>query len=207
MKSLIIKLIFVILLLPIGSGWAAESEPVLLVYGDSLSAAYGIAEEDGWVNLLTQKLEQESFSFEVVNGSVSGETTVGGLARLPAMLNSFSPALVILELGANDGLRGLPLTVIRENLLTMVDLIQQSGADVLLAGIQIPPNYGPRYTLPFFEQFIDIAKDKDLPLVPFLIDRIPQQPELMQNDGLHPKAEAQFMILENVWPVLQPMLK
>ncbi|HJO11926.1 MAG: arylesterase [Gammaproteobacteria bacterium] len=207
MKSLIIKLIFVILLLPIGSGWAAESEPVLLVYGDSLSAAYGIAEEDGWVNLLTQKLEQESFSFEVVNGSVSGETTVGGLARLPAMLNSFSPALVILELGANDGLRGLPLTVIRENLLTMIDLIQQSGADVLLAGIQIPPNYGPRYTLPFFEQFIDIAKDKDLPLVPFLIDRIPQQPELMQNDGLHPKAEAQFMILENVWPVLQPMLK
>ncbi|MDP6094875.1 MAG: arylesterase, partial [Gammaproteobacteria bacterium] len=161
----------------------------------------------GWVNLLTQKLEQESFSFEVVNGSVSGETTVGGLARLPAMLNSFSPALVILELGANDGLRGLPLTVIRENLLTMIDLIQQSGADVLLAGIQIPPNYGPRYTLPFFEQFIDIAKDKDLPLVPFLIDRIPQQPELMQNDGLHPKAEAQFMILENVWPVLQPMLK
>ena len=207
MKSLIIKLIFVILLLPIGSGWAAESEPVLLVYGDSLSAAYGIAEEDGWVNLLTQKLEQESFSFEVVNGSVSGETTVGGLARLPAMLNSFSPALVILELGANDGLRGLPLTVIRENLLTMIDLIQQSGADVLLAGIQIPPNYGPRYTLPFFEQFIDIAKDKDLPLVPFLIDRIPQQPELMQNDGLHPKAEAQFMILENVWPVVQPMLK
>ena len=207
MKSLIIKLIFVILLLPIGSGWAAESEPVLLVYGDSLSAAYGIAEEDGWVNLLTQKLEQESFSFEVVNGSVSGETTVGGLARLPAMLNSFSPALVILELGANDGLRGLPLTVIRENLLTMIDLIQQSGADVLLAGIQIPPNYGPRYTLTFFEQFIDIAKDKDLPLVPFLIDRIPQQPELMQNDGLHPKAEAQFMILENVWPVLQPMLK
>lgn len=207
MKSLIVKFIFIGLFLPIGSGWAADSEQVLLVYGDSLSAAYGIAEEDGWVNLLAQKLEQESFSFEVLNGSVSGETTVGGLARLPAMLNSFSPDLVILELGANDGLRGLPLTVIRENLLTMIDLIQQSGADVLLTGIQIPPNYGPRYTLPFFEQFIDIAKEKDLPLVPFLIDRIPQQPELMQNDGLHPIAEAQYMILENVWPVLQPMLK
>lgn len=195
------------MVLPFDSGQAAETEQVLLVYGDSLSASYGIAEEDGWVKLLAQKLEQESIQFEVINGSVSGETTVGGLARLPSMLNSFKPDLVILELGANDGLRGLPLNLIKENLITMIDIIQRSGAEVLLAGIQIPPNYGPRYTLPFFEQFIEIAKDKDLALVPFLIDRIPQQPELMQNDGLHPIAEAQFMILENVWPVLEPMLE
>jgi len=193
--------------LPIYSGQAAEAEQILLVYGDSLSAAYGISEEDGWVNLLAQKLEQEFIPFDVVNGSVSGETTVGGLARLPSMLNSLKPDLVILELGANDGLRGLPLNLIKENLLTMIDMIQRSGAEVLLAGIQIPPNYGTRYTLPFFEQFIDIAKDRDLALVPFLIDRIPQQPELMQNDGLHPIAEAQFMILENVWLVLKPMLE
>ena len=195
------------MVLPFDSGQAAETEQVLLVYGDSLSASYGIAEEDGWVKLLAQKLEQESIQFEVINGSVSGETTVGGLARLPSMLNSFKPDLVILELGANDGLRGLPLNLIKENLITMIDIIQRSGAEVLLAGIQIPPNYGPRYTLPFFEQFIEMAKDKDLALVPFLIDRIPQQPELMQNDGLHPIAEAQFMILENVWPVLEPMLE
>jgi acyl-CoA thioesterase-1 len=207
MKSLITKFIFIIMVLPFDSGQAAETEQVLLVYGDSLSASYGIAEEDGWVKLLAQKLEQESIQFEVINGSVSGETTVGGLARLPSMLNSFKPDLVILELGANDGLRGLPLNLIKENLITMIDIIQRSGAEVLLAGIQIPPNYGPRYTLPFFEQFIEIAKDKDLALVPFLIDRIPQQPELMQNDGLHPIAEAQFMILENVWPVLEPMLE
>ena len=194
-------------MLPIYSGQAAEAEQILLVYGDSLSAAYGISEEDGWVNLLAQKLEQEFIPFDVVNGSVSGETTVGGLARLPSMLNSLKPDLVILELGANDGLRGLPLNLIKENLLTMIDMIQRSGAEVLLAGIQIPPNYGTRYTLPFFEQFIDIAKDRDLALVPFLIDRIPQQPELMQNDGLHPIAEAQFMILENVWLVLKPMLE
>jgi acyl-CoA thioesterase-1 len=207
MKSLITKFIFILLVLPIYSGQAAEAEQILLVYGDSLSAAYGISEEDGWVNLLAQKLEQEFIPFDVVNGSVSGETTVGGLARLPSMLNSLKPDLVILELGANDGLRGLPLNLIKENLLTMIDMIQRSGAEVLLAGIQIPPNYGTRYTLPFFEQFIDIAKDRDLALVPFLIDRIPQQPELMQNDGLHPIAEAQFMILENVWLVLKPMLE
>jgi acyl-CoA thioesterase-1 len=207
MKSLITKFIFILLVLPIYSGQAAEAEQILLVYGDSLSAAYGISEEDGWVNLLAQKLEQEFIPFDVVNGSVSGETTVGGLARLPSMLNSLKPDLVILELGANDGLRGLPLNLIKENLLTMIDMIQRSGAEVLLAGIQIPPNYGTRYTLPFFEQFIDIAKDRDLALVPFLIDRIPQQPELMQNDGLQPIAEAQFMILENVWLVLKPMLE
>ena len=185
---------------------AADSSPTLLVYGDSLSAAYGIDESAGWVELLAEKLQSDGYSYQVVNGSVSGETTTGGLSRLPAMLDSYRPDLVILELGGNDGLRGLPLGAIRQNLISMVELSRQSGADVLLAGIQIPPNYGPRYTGPFYRQYSEIAEEYELPLVPFLIDGIPLQPELMQNDGIHPKAEAQGMILDNVWPVLEPML-
>jgi len=185
---------------------AADSTYTLMVYGDSLSAAYGIEESQGWVELLSRKLADEDFPYQVVNGSVSGETTTGGLSRLPAMLDSYRPDLVILELGGNDGLRGLPLNAIRQNLVTMVEMSRESGAEVLLAGIQIPPNYGPRYTEPFYQQFSEIAKELDLPLVPFLIDGIPQQPELMQNDGIHPRAEAQGMIVENVWPVLAPML-
>jgi len=185
---------------------AADSTYTLMVYGDSLSAAYGIEESQGWVELLSKKLADEGYPYQVVNGSVSGETTTGGLSRLPAMLDSYSPDLVILELGGNDGLRGLPLNAIRQNLVNMVELSHESGAEVLLAGIQIPPNYGPRYTEPFYQQFSDIAKQLDLPLIPFLIDGIPQQPELMQNDGIHPKAEAQGMILDNVWPVLVPLL-
>lgn len=203
----VLLLILTLATLTVAPRAAADSAYTLMVYGDSLSAAYGIDESRGWVELLSRKLEEQGFPYQVVNGSVSGETTTGGLSRLPAMLDSYRPDLVILELGGNDGLRGLPLNAIRQNLVTMVQLSRDSGATVLLAGIQIPPNYGPRYTEPFYQQFSDIAKEFDLPLVPFLIDGIPQQPELMQNDGIHPKAEAQGMILDNVWPVLVPMLK
>jgi acyl-CoA thioesterase-1 len=185
----------------------AESDQTLMVYGDSLSAAYGIEESQGWVNLLSQKLADENYPFKIINASVSGETTTGGLSRLPSMLATYSPDIFILELGGNDGLRGLPLTNIRENLEEMVMLAQQSGAEVILAGIQIPPNYGPRYTEPFFQHYSDIAQKFDLPLIPMLIDGIPQQPQLMQDDGIHPVAQAQSLILENVWPVLQPVLK
>jgi len=185
----------------------ADADYTLMVYGDSLSAAYGIEESEGWVELLSQKLANENFPYKVINGSVSGETTTGGLSRMPAMLNTYQPDLIILELGGNDGLRGIPLRNIRENLVAMVSLAQKSGAEVILAGIQIPPNYGSRYTEPFFAQFADIAVALNLPLVPFLIDGIPQQPQLMQNDGIHPKAEAQGMILDNVWPVLARRLK
>lgn len=178
-----------------------------MVFGDSLSAAYGIDEEAGWVNLLDIQIADERLPFQVINGSVSGETTTGGLSRLPSMLDSYNPELVILELGGNDGLRGLPLDLMRRNLATMVDLIEASGATVLLAGIQIPPNYGPRYTVPFFELYAELAEEKNLALIPFLIDGIPQQPELIQNDGIHPVAEAQPMILENVWLWLEPMLR
>lgn len=185
----------------------ADSTYTLMVYGDSLSAGYGIDESEGWVELLKSRLSSDGYAYEVVNGSVSGETTTGGLSRLPAMLDSYQPDLVILELGGNDGLRGLPLNAIRDNLVRMVTMSRESGAEVLLAGIQIPPNYGPRYTEPFFAQYAEIAEELNLDLLPFLIDGIPQQPELMQDDGIHPRAEAQQMILDNVWPVLKPMLK
>jgi acyl-CoA thioesterase-1 len=188
------------------SSWAADENLTLLVYGDSLSASYGIEEVQGWVNLLQIKLLSKELPVDVVNGSVSGETTTGGLARLPAMLDSYQPELVILELGGNDGLRGLPLDLMRENLASMIDLAKASGAEVILTGIQIPPNYGPRYTVPFFETYSALAKQKSLPLVPFLIEGIVQQPELMQDDGIHPRAEAQSMILDNVWPILKPQL-
>ena len=187
-------------------GEETPPQHTLLVFGDSLSAAYGIEEADGWVNLLAEKLTTENPNYTVANASVSGETSTGGLARLPAALEEFQPAIVILELGGNDGLRGLPLRTLKDNLTAMVEMCLEADAEVLLAGIQIPPNYGPRYTQPFYELFGEIAEDKELAFVPFLIDGIPQQPDLMQEDGIHPKAEAQFMILDNVWPVLAPML-
>jgi len=181
--------------------------PKILIFGDSLSAAYGIGEDEGWVTLLAERLAQEGSELEVVNGSVSGETTTGGRARLPSLLERYNPAFVLIELGGNDGLRGLPLSLMRENLTDMIQLSQTSGATVLIAGMQIPPNYGPRYTEPFFAQYAELAEEFDLYLIPFLIDGIPQQPELMQADGIHPKAEAQSMILDNFWPVLLEALQ
>ena len=208
MKALLIRLVTCLLLIQSFALQAAEDTPyTLMVFGDSLSAAYGIEEESGWVTLLTNRIEDEDWPYRVINGSISGETTTGGLVRLPAMLDSYQPDLVILELGGNDGLRGLPLATLKQNLLKMVDLVEASGGKILLTGIQIPPNYGPRYTVPFFRIYGELAEERSLALVPFLIEGIPQQPELMQNDGIHPKAEAQFMIVENVWPFLEPMLK
>lgn len=177
-----------------------------MVYGDSLSAAYGIQEEQGWVHLLENKLNDLKLNYRIANGSVSGETSTGGLARLPAMLASYQPKIVILELGGNDGLRGLPLLNLEQNLEEMIKLISNSGAQILLTGIQIPPNYGIRYTVPFAEIYGKLAEQYKLPLVPFLIDGIPQKPELMQADGIHPVAEAQGIVLENVWPHLEPLL-
>ena len=181
--------------------------PKILIFGDSLSAAYGIGEDEGWVTLLAERLAQEDSELEVVNGSVSGETTTGGRARLPSLLERYNPAFVLIELGGNDGLRGLPLSLMRENLTDMIQLSQSSGATVMIAGMQIPPNYGPRYTEPFFAQYAELAAEFDLYLIPFLIDGIPQQPGLMQADGIHPKAEAQLMILDNFWPVLLEALQ
>jgi acyl-CoA thioesterase-1 len=179
------------------------TQPSILIFGDSLSAAYGIGEDEGWVTLLAERLKQENSKLQVINGSVSGETTTGGRARLPSLLQRYAPTYVLIELGGNDGLRGLPLALMRENLTEMITLSKASGATVLIAGMQIPPNYGPRYTEPFYAQYAELAEEFDLYLIPFLIDGIPQQPALMQADGIHPKAEAQSMILDNVWPVLR----
>ena len=178
----------------------------LLVWGDSLSAAFGMREEQGWVQLLSERIAREFPDYQVINGSVSGETTTGGLERLPAMLAEYLPELVILELGGNDGLLGIPVDAIRRNLDAMIRLIEANGGRVLLAGIRIPPNYGPRYTEPFHENFFRLAEEHELPLLPFLIESIPEVPELMQNDGIHPVAKAQPIVLENVWTVLEPML-
>jgi len=196
-----------------GTGTALAQErspserPTILVFGDSLSAGYRMDIADGWVALLEDHLAEEGMGFQVVNASISGETTDGGLSRLPAALATHQPAVMILELGGNDGLRGLPVAHIRQNLERMVEMGQEAGARVVLTGIQIPPNYGPRYTGPFTSQYAEIAEKFDLPLVPFLIDGIPQQPDLMQNDGIHPAAAAQHLILENVWAVLEPLLQ
>jgi len=179
------------------------TQPSILIFGDSLSAAYGIGEDEGWVTLLAERLMQENSKLQVINGSVSGETTTGGRARLPSLLQRYAPTYVLIERGGNDGLRGLPLALMRENLTEMITLSKASGATVLIAGMQIPPNYGPRYTEPFYAQYAELAEEFDLYLIPFLIDGIPQQPALMQADGIHPKAEAQSMILDNVWPVLR----
>ena len=207
MKARIISLLVIIMsLYPLVARSAEEATNTLLVYGDSLSAAYGIQEAQGWVTLLESRLNEENWPYKLINGSVSGETTTGGLERLPAMLSIYQPDLVILELGGNDGLRGLPLETLKANLKKMISLIRAEGGEVQLTGIQIPPNYGSRYTEPFFSLYTEISEEDSLALVPFLIEGIPQQPELMQNDGIHPKAEAQIMILDNVWPYLEPML-
>lgn len=174
----------------------------VLVLGDSISAAYGIERDSGWVALLQEKLP----AFTVVNASISGETTEGGRNRLPALLTKHKPEIVIVELGGNDGLRGFQIRRIRDNLEQLVAQSQAAGARVLLAAIKIPPNYGPRYTAEFYESFTLTAKRFDIPLVPFILDGIATRPELMQDDGLHPTAEAQPQLLANVWPHLQPLL-
>src|SRR6056300_2040670 len=145
------------------------TQPSILIFGDSLSAAYGIGEDEGWVTLLAERLKQENSKLQVINGSVSGETTTGGRARLPSLLQRYAPTYVLIELGGNDGLRGLPLALMRENLTEMMTLSKASGATVLIAGMQIPPNYGPRYTEPFYAQYAELAEEFDLYLIPFLI--------------------------------------
>ena len=182
------------------------SDHTILVFGDSLSAAYGIRPEQGWVALLSQRLRSQGYGYRIVNASVSGETTSGGAERLPRALKLHSPEMVILELGANDGLRGLPLEETRANLARMVSEAQAAGARVLLVGIRIPPNYGPRYTEAFARIFPELAKQYHLPLVPFLLEKVALDPTRMQADGLHPNALGESPVLDTVWPHLKPLL-
>lgn len=178
----------------------------ILVIGDSISAGYGMALEESWVSLLQQRLEAEG-DYQVINASISGNTTTMGLGRTPALLEKYRPDIVLIELGGNDGLQGHPLGVMENNLNRMVQLAKDAGARVLLLGIQIPPNYGPRYTREFFNVFPRVAEAHQVPLVPFILEGVATVQDLMQPDGIHPNAEAQAILLENVWPHLEPLLR
>ncbi|ADV00277.1 esterase protein [Alicycliphilus sp. B1] len=188
---------------------AAARAPVILVVGDSLSAEYGLPRGSGWVALLEKRLAQEKIGATVVNASVSGDTTAGGRARLPALLRQHGPTHVVIELGANDALRGLPLTNTRDNLAWMVEQSQAAGARVLLVGMQMPPNYGADYARRFAALFEAVAKERKVPLVPFLLHGIADVPDstaLFQPDRIHPRAEAHPRMLDNVWPQLRKLL-
>ena len=189
-----------------GTGDAASRTPVVLIMGDSLSAAYGIPVERGWVRLLAQRLDAERVPARVVNASISGETTQGGVTRLPAELARSKPAVVILELGANDGLRGQSLDAMRDNLRRMIRMSRDAGAKVLVLGMRIPPNYGPQYGERFHHTFDAVATEARVPVVRFFLEKVALRPELIQADGLHPTAEAQPLLLESVWPALRPLL-
>ncbi|MDP9517171.1 arylesterase [Pseudomonas protegens] len=178
----------------------------VLIVGDSISAAFGLDTREGWVALLEKRLKDQGFTDKVINASVSGDTSAGGLARLPPLLAEHKPEVVILELGGNDGLRGQPPQQLQQNLASMIDSAQANGAKVLLLGMQLPPNYGVRYTQAFAQVYGQLASDKKVALVPFFLDGVGGHPELMQADGLHPAAAAQDKLLENVWPTLKPLL-
>ncbi|HEY2397298.1 MAG TPA: arylesterase [Rudaea sp.] len=190
---------------------AAQPKPAaaapLLVLGDSLSSAHRIAPEAGWVHLLRQRLNAGGDRRMVVNASISGETTAGGLARLPKLLADNEPALVVVELGANDGLRGLPLAEIQANLEKILEAIRAAGARSVLLGIELPINYGPQYRDGLRQMYRDLSGKFNAPLLPFLLDGVALDPKLMQDDGLHPKAEGEPKVLANVWTVLDPALK
>lgn len=194
------------LAVPPAASVSANGRPVILVLGDSLSAEYGLQRGQGWVQLLANRLQHGAANYTVVNASISGETTSGGRSRLPALLKQHRPAIVIIELGGNDGLRGLPVARMQENLGTMIRASQAFGARVVVAGMRIPPNYGREYTERFYEAFAGAAKQYDAALVPFLLDGFGDSPEYFQPDRIHPSAQAQARILQTVWPVLEPLL-
>ncbi|HET7633729.1 MAG TPA: arylesterase [Burkholderiales bacterium] len=188
--------------LPLAAGAAT-----LMVYGDSLSAGYGVPQGQGWAALLQQRLQHDGYDYKVVNRSISGETTAGGRSRIAGVLKKDDPALVIIELGANDGLRGQSITAMRGNLAAIIDACRAHGAGVLLVGIRLPPNYGKRYTTQFHQVFGELAKQYRLPLVPLLFDGFAGQLQYFQADGMHPNVRGQPLMLDNVWKALRPMLK
>lgn len=185
----------------------ANTKPVIMVYGDSLSAGYGLAQQQGWVKLLEKKIDSEHYAYSVVNASISGETTSGGLSRFLAALKDYKPAIIVLELGANDGLRGLPVGAMANNLKSMLEQAKKINAKVLLLGMRIPPNYGPQYTQSFSDTYVQLSKEFRAPLVPFMLENVAGNSRLIQNDGLHPNAMGQPIILDNIWPKLKPLLK
>ncbi|KQV36785.1 GDSL family lipase [Massilia sp. Root335] len=189
------------------SGSAYSAPKTVLVVGDSLSAEYGLARGTGWVALLEQRLQAQKIDAHVVNASISGETTSGGRTRLPALLRQHRPDVVVLELGANDGLRGLPVAAAEDNLRTMIRLAQENRAKVLLVGMRMPPNYGRAYTERFAGMYKDLAGTYKVPLVPFMLDGVAQDPANFQADRMHPLATAHPTILNNIWPQFAPLVK
>ena len=204
-KSLFSRSCFLILLLYSVAVCAAQQR--ILVFGDSLSAGFGIAVSQSWPALLGQRLQANGSRLTVTNASISGETTAGGRARFAAAMTQFKPAIVILALGANDGLRGLPVAAMQDNLDFMVAQARKQGARVLLVGMRLPPNYGPKYTQEFDAAFRDLAKRQKVPLLPFLLEPIALDQNAFLADGLHPTAAAQAKILDHVWNALRPLLK
>ncbi|MFU8837084.1 MAG: arylesterase [Thiohalomonadaceae bacterium] len=199
MRVLLISLLLWIVSLPAAAG-------NILVVGDSLSAAYGLPGEQGWVSLLEQRLKDKGLDWQVVNASISGDTSGGGLSRLPPLLETHRPTLVIIALGSNDGLRALPLASLRSNLQQMITLSQQQGAQVLLPGMAIPPNYGPRYTEGFAAIYTELRQQFGLAEAPILLEQVALDHRLMLADNLHPNAEGQRLMLETLWPVIRPLL-
>jgi acyl-CoA thioesterase-1 len=185
----------------------AAPQQSILVFGDSLSAAYGIAQARGWVALLGERLKRERPDYIVVNASISGDTSSGGVSRIQKTLRQHQPAVVVLELGANDGLRGLPVAQMKQNLATIIEQAQKAGARVVLVGMKLPPNYGPDYTQAFESAYGELATRYHTALVPFLLEDFAEKGELFQPDRIHPTEAAQPLMLERVWKALRPLLK
>lgn len=185
---------------------SAFAAPKILVFGDSLSAGYGLDQSEAWVTLLEQRLKREGYQYDVVNASISGETTRGGRNRIARLLQTHNPSIVIIELGGNDGLRGWPIDEMRDNLSHIIEQARKQNALVVLAGMQLPPNYGPRYTRSFSNLYTELARQHDVALVPFFLQGLALNLTWFQPDGIHPSAAAQPVMLENVWRVLKPLL-
>ncbi|QGZ62904.1 arylesterase [Paraburkholderia acidisoli] len=187
-------------------GTAVAAKPAIAVLGDSLSAEYGLPRDTGWVALLRQRLASERIDYSVANTSISGDTTSGGLARLPLVMQRIKPAIVVIELGANDALRGVPLATTESNLRAIIAQVRKGNARPVLVGMYVPPNYGPDYTQKFHALYGQLAKELNVPLVPFLLAGLADKPELFQADQMHPTQQAQPLLLANVWPTLKPLL-
>lgn len=207
MRQALFAAIALLLLTSVVQAAAADRNPTVLILGDSLSAGYGMSEQESWVSLLRDRLAARGYGYEVVNASLSGDTTGGGLSRLPRALALHRPAIVIIELGGNDGLRGTPIKVVRGNLAKMIELSREAGAEVILAGMQIPTNYGSRYTQAFSAVYPGLARQYRVELIEFFLARVALDMSLIQPDGIHPTAEAQPLLLDNVWPVLEKKLR
>jgi acyl-CoA thioesterase-1 len=185
---------------------SADDPALILVLGDSLSAGYGMNSDQSWVHLLELRLAEKGHDYKILNSSISGDTTQGGLARLPRLLSRYNPEIVIIELGANDGLRGIDPDTTRENMRQMIGSSQQISAQVLLAGIKLPPNYGAAYIDKFESIYVDLAREYKTLLVPFFMQGVVFEPDLLQGDNIHPNEKGQPVLLDNVWPVLEPVL-